>query len=244
MDHVRSLPTAFALVALLVSGCTLKSSVPTSMHVTVGTVGKEGKIGFSYAGLVKSCMNVDCAMMVGTTELIVMDSKQPLDAVFETSDPDVLAVLEGGRELEGDADGGVTGIDGFHVEARKAGVTELRVKTAAGEIVDRIDLHVEVPSRVALRASGAELTSGAVKVGDHLALGAMAYGANGAELEATTGWSFSGDNPAAATVSDACVLLCLTGDSTLSVTGVAPGSVHASATGGGVSGTATITVTR
>jgi hypothetical protein len=234
-----------AFGALLLGACTLKSGISNVHTALVGTTGKGGKMGFSYAGLVKSCQNVDCPMMPGTRELIVIDPSQPLDVVFESSDPNILAI-EPGQSLE--ESNGVRSVDGTHITAVHAGTAELRVKTASGEIVDRIDLVVETPARIGLAWDAPDggptgTDHATLKVGTYVSFGATAYRADGSRLQAAYGWTFTGDTPAVVRVDDACVFICIAGDTGFRATGIGGGSAKVSATGGGVTGTATVDVT-
>jgi hypothetical protein len=186
-------------------------------------------------------------MMQGTRELILMDPSQPLDAVLDVSDPTVVSVDPGGNSFDVSATG-TKMLAGIHLNAVRAGTTELRVKSGAGAVIDRIDLAVEVPARVTLEwgtpDGGLRGTGNAtVKVGAYVTFGAGAHRADGTPLEATTGWTFSGDTPSVARVDDECQFVCLAGDTAFRVTGIAPGTARTSASGAGIAATATVDVT-
>jgi hypothetical protein len=239
----------FLLFLGAAAACSMKET-PTTTYSGAGmygTPGKNGKVGFVYGGLATSCSSL-CSMMPGTTERLNFSPGLPLDAVFESSDETIVSIEKGGEEYEGTADGGLLSILGKHMKAVAPGTVEFRVKTSAGEIIDRIDLVVEVPARVALQATSAdggatETATANLRPGASIDLVAQAYRADGTPIEAQAGWTFSSDNPSVVSVTDACALICLVGDSTLQATALGAGTAHATAAGAGVTGSASITVT-
>jgi hypothetical protein len=239
-----ALPLVIALTACSIKMTpTISSSGPTML----GTPGKNGKIGFLYGGLATTCDL--CPMMPGTTERVNITPGQAPDTIFESSDPSVFSVEPGGEEYEGSDDGGITALLAKHVRAVAPGTAELRITSRDGAILDRVDLVVEVPARVALVAASAdagaaETTSASLSVGASLGLTAHAFRADGTPIEAQGGWTFASDDPTVVEVTDACGFICFTGEATLKATARAAGTANAGATGAGVSGRARITVTK
>jgi hypothetical protein len=180
-------------------------------------------------------------MMVGTDETIQIDPAPANDTLFQSSDPGVFNVAI----VPGQTFGSTSAVQ---VHAVGPGTAELRMATSRGDVLDSVDLTVEVPARVAIATVGTsgdpvDVTTQTVTVGNHVDLDAFAFRADGTPIQASSGWVFASDQPTIATVRAACPGGgCIFPPNALAITGVAPGSAHASASGSGVVGTIAVSV--
>ena len=198
-----------------------------------GVLGKDGKVAFEYHSSKRAC-EFACAMMVGTQETIHFDPLQPPDIVVASSAPAVVTVGEGTSKIIHD---GITEASGFGVAAKGAGTAEIVLRRSDGVVIERIDMRVEVPSRIDFLGE-----SKTVRVGEQVSFTAAAIGSDGTRLEAFTGWDFSAETRTAGQVIDGCGLACFGSADFFHVKGVAPGTVTAIAKGGGTTATLKVVV--
>jgi hypothetical protein len=224
------------LASIAVVGCTSSVTVNETPRPPEGTLGKEGKIGFAYGNPKPSCA-FGCAIMQGSEEPIDLDPMPDDNVLLESSDPAILTVGPGTRFIAGDEP---PKLSELRVKAIAPGSVEVRIKKATGELLERVDLSVAIPARIAL--DGATT----VKIGETISVRASAFDAAGTRLEAYTGWDFKGDTPSIARVTTPCAPFdhCLYDSAdVLSIEGLTAGTATAKASGAGVSGTHTVTVT-
>jgi hypothetical protein len=229
---------AFLLTSLMcVFGCTMHTTEPNPQPAApapTGVLGKDGKISFSFHSNTGSTTCLFCSVMKGTEENVRMDPP-PTGVTVESSDPTVVTVAAGTVEVDQQ---GNRALDGFVVDAKGVGVVEIRIKSSAGQILDRIDLGSEAPTKVTF--SSAPQT---VAVGTTINVVPSAIGSDGKPLQSSTGWTFAGDAPAIADVENGCAVACYGNADWMTVKGLAAGKVNATATGGGTVGTVAVTVT-
>ncbi len=234
---MRSIIAFVAFVSALVSalGCSSTTTVQPTPTPPMGVLGKEGKIGFSlHSNTGKTTCTFGCGLMVGTDENVRIDPGPPADSTIESSDPAVVIVM--GQATSTSSKGSV--LDGFGLRAKTAGSIELRIKSAAGQILDRIDLAVEVPTEVTFGTAPKT-----VKVGESISFAPTAIAKNGVPMQSSLGWTFSGDAPAVAEVGNGCAVICYGNNDFITVKGLAAGTFNVTATGAGTKGTLAMTVT-
>jgi hypothetical protein len=230
--HMRLL----LLASIAALGCTSSVTMNDSQRPPEGTLGKEGKIGFAYGNPKPSC-ELGCAIMQGSEEPIDLDPMPDDNVLLESSDPAILTVGPGTRFIAGDKP---PKLSELRVKAIAPGTVEVRIKKASGELLERVDLTVAIPARIALEGATT------VKIGETIFVRASAFDAAGTRLEAYTGWDFKGEAPTVARVSTPCSPFdhCLYDSAdVLSIEGLTAGTAVAKASGAGVTGTHSVSVT-
>ena len=208
-------------------------------------LGKEKKVAFGYVGI--GCAH-GCALapiMTGSDERLGMTPAQPAGTRVESSDPSILEATAGAPDSVTTADGRVVTFVNVDLKARSPGTAEVRIRNAAGELVDRTDIVVTRAARASLAvvvAGGGgteyvEKTSVEVATGTSQSVTARAFGADGTELRASSGWTFTSSDPKVAKLDGSCAARnCAT------IRGVAVGSAMVSASGGGAGTSVSVVV--